>query len=60
WSCAISLLLVAMVLFVPPLRTVFQLVQLPWWMYLTGLGLAFVPTVVMEILKAVGFIKAHK
>lgn len=60
WSCAISLLLVAMVLFVPPLRTVFQLVQLPWWMYLIGLGLAFVPTVVMEILKAVGFIKDHK
>lgn len=60
WSCAISLLLVAMVLFVPPLRTVFQLVQLPWWMYLIGLGLAFVPTAVMEILKAVGFVKAHK
>ena len=51
-----STLLVALVLFTP-LSTIFGLVILPWKMYLIGLGLIFVPFVVMEISKALGLIK---
>ena len=51
-----STLLVALVLFTP-LNTIFGLVILPWKMYLIGLGLIFVPLVIMELSKALGLIK---
>ena len=51
-----SLALVALVLFTP-LRIAFELTLLPVWLYLAGLGLVFVPLVVMELAKAVGLIK---
>ncbi len=51
--------IVALVLFVPPLRSVFDLVLLPWYNYLVALGLIFVPLLVMELCKLAGFIKVH-
>ena len=56
WACLISLLLVAFVLFTP-VRIAFGLAALSWEMYLLGLGLAFIPVVVMELSKAFGLIK---
>ncbi len=57
-----SLALVAMVLFIPGLNTVFGLVYLSKELYLIGLGLILVPTLVMEFCKLVGLIqhKPHK
>ncbi len=54
-----AIALTSLVLFVPFLQTAFGLVWLEWWVYLVGLGLAFIPVVVMEIAKLVGVIK-HK
>ena len=51
-AAVISILLVALVLFTP-LRIAFALVLLPKKLYLLGVGLIFVPIVVMEISKAV-------
>lgn len=56
WACLGSLALVAAVLFTP-LSIAFGLVYLKAEMYLTALGLALVPMVVMELSKAVGLIK---
>jgi len=53
-----AIVLMAIVMFTP-VRIAFDLVILPWELYLIGLGLIFVPLVVMEIAKAVGLIK-HK
>lgn len=55
----VSLALLALVMFTP-ISTAFGLIYLPWRLYLLGLGLAFVPMVIMEISKAVGLIKHHK
>ena len=51
--------LTAFVLFVPGVVNVFGMMTLTWWMYLIGLGLSLLPIIVMEVAKAVGFIKAH-
>jgi Ca2+-transporting ATPase len=58
-SALASLALMALVLFTP-VRIAFELVILPYQAYLIALGLSFVPVVVMELAKAIGFIKAHK
>ena len=50
--------MVALVLFTPA-RIAFELVVLPWHVYLIGLGLSLVPLAVMEICKICGLIK-HK
>lgn len=55
-SALISLLLVCLVLFTP-IRIAFDLIILPWKLYLLGVGLILVPFVVMEISKAFGLIK---
>ena len=55
-----SVALVAFVLFVPGVQSAFGLVYLNWQTYLIGLGLALVPLLVMELSKALGFIKSHK
>ena len=57
-AAAISILLVALVLFTP-VSVAFELIYLPARLYLIGLGLALVPLVVMEVSKAVGLIH-HK
>lgn len=59
WAALASILLVALVLFVPGVQTIFGLVYLNWQMYLVGLGLILVPTIIMEICKLIGFIR-HK
>ncbi len=48
----ISLGLVALVLFTP-VRVAFELVILPWQLYLIALGISFVPLIVMEIAKLI-------
>ena len=60
WSVLISLLLVCLVVFVPPLASAFALTMLDWWMYLIALGLALIPLPVMEIAKAVGLVRHQK
>lgn len=59
WAALVSILLVSLVLFTP-VKTAFGLVTLPAELYLLGVGLIFVPLVVMEISKAIGLIKNHK
>ncbi len=55
-----STALVAFVLFVPGVRGIFGLTLLTPKLYLLGVGLIFVPLLVMEISKALGLIKHHK
>ncbi|MBQ4105233.1 MAG: calcium-translocating P-type ATPase, PMCA-type [Clostridia bacterium] len=59
WAVLASLVLVLLVLFTPA-RIAFNLVILPPMLYLIALGLILVPTIVMEISKAIGLIKHHK
>ena len=56
-SAMASVALVLLVLFVPGLNAAFDLVMLEWWKYLIGLGLVFVPLIVMELCKLLGLIK---
>ena len=53
-----SLALMALVLFTP-MRIAFQLVILPWQLYLLGIGLILVPLVIMELAKLIGLIKSR-
>ena len=55
----LSVALVALLLFVPPLAEIFELTRLTWQYYLAGVGLILVPFVVMEISKLFGLIKKH-
>ena len=57
-AALVSLALTAAVLFIPPLATVFGLIQLPGWLYLAGLGLSLVSIPVVELTKALGLHKA--
>ena len=52
-AALVSTLLVALVLFTP-VGIAFGMITLPWQLYLLGLGLIFVPLVVMEICKLFG------
>ncbi len=54
-----SLALVLLVLFTP-VQIAFGLVYLPWELYMISLGLILVPTILMELCKAIGFIKPEK
>ena len=40
--------------------SIFSLRYLEWYQYLIGVGLIFVPLLVMELLKLAGFIKHHE
>ena len=60
-SLLVCTALTAFVLFVPGVVNVFGMIMLDWWLYLIGIALCLVPIVVMEISKAIGFVKAsHK
>lgn len=59
-AAAISVALVALVLFVPGLNHVFELVYLPPLYYLVCLGIVLVPLLVMEISKLCGLIRHHR
>ena len=54
-----SIALMAFVLFVPGVQTIFNLVYLSWQQYLVGVVLIFVPLLVMELAKLLGFIRHH-
>jgi len=56
----LSTALVALVTFLPPVAKAFGLTPLSAGMYLTALGLALAPVVVLELVKAVGLIRHHK
>ncbi len=56
-AALVSVVLVALVMFVPGLNSAFGLVYLSWQHYLIGTVLIFVPLLVMEISKAVGLIR---
>ena len=56
----VSTALMCLVLFVPPIASVFGLIRLPMKLYMLGFGLAVVPVVVLEIVKAFGLVKHHK
>ncbi len=53
---AVSLLLIALITFIPPVAMVFGLVVLTKQLYLTALGLAFIPVVIIEIEKLGKFV----
>ncbi len=53
-AALVSLVLMAAVLFIPPVATVFGLIQLPAWLYLAGLGLSLVSIPILEVTKAMG------
>ena len=55
----VSVLLVFVVLFTP-VRIAFDIVILPWQLYLVTLGLILVPFVVMEICKGINHIRSKK
>lgn len=57
-AALISIIMVLLVLFTP-LSIPFGLVLLPGRLYLMGLGLIFVPVVIMELSKALGLIRHH-
>ena len=59
-AALISLALMAVVTFVPPIATAFALVQLAPVMYLIALGLSLVPIPVLEFSKAFGLVKHEK
>ena len=56
-AALVSLALMALVLFIPPVAGAFGLVALSPVLYLIGLGLSIAPLVVMEIAKALELIK---
>lgn len=58
-AALISIALMVLVVFVPPIANAFELTQLSEIQYLIALGLALVPIVVLEITKAVGIVKHH-
>ena len=56
WATLVSVLMMLLVLFTP-VGVAFGLIILPFKLYLIALGLILIPTVIMEISKAVGLIK---
>ena len=55
-AALVSVALVALVMFTP-LSIVFGLVRLPLSVYLEGIGLIFVPLLVLELAKLVGLVR---
>lgn len=58
WAALVSILLVLLVLFTP-LSVLFGLIRLPGKLYWIGLGMIFVPVLIMECSKAFGLIQHH-
>lgn len=58
-AAAVSIALIALVVFVPPVSAAFGLTRLSAGMYGSALLLAFVPVLVLELSKRFGFIKHH-
>lgn len=56
-AACVSIALVALVVFIPPVASVFRLTRLSGGMYLSAIGLACIPIPVLEFLKKIVFIK---
>jgi len=56
-AALVSTILIALVVFIPPIANIFGLIALPGHMYLKAAGLAFIPVPVLEITKLLGLIK---
>ncbi len=56
-SLFICTLLTAVVVLIPGVNAVFGMMYVEWWLYLVGIGLSLFPILVMEIAKAIGFIR---
>lgn len=50
-AAIVSTLMIAVIIFIEPIANLFELVMMPWYMYLIAMGLAFVPVPVMEFTK---------
>lgn len=53
----ISIFMVMIVLFIPPISLIFGLISLPIEYYLIGFIISFIPTIIIEFLKAIQIIK---
>lgn len=56
-AALISTLLIALVVFIPPISSVFGLISLPGHMLLKAVGLAFIPLPVLELAKLTGVVR---
>lgn len=56
-AACISVVLILVVVFIPPIATIFGLTQLPAHLYLIATVLSFISIVLLEIAKAAGMIK---
>lgn len=56
-AAIVSVLLIAVVLFIPTIATIFGFIILPVRLYLLGLALAFVPVLVLEFSKLMKWVK---
>lgn len=59
-AALISIIMVAIVLFIPPVAAAFGMVMLTPVQYLCGLLIALIPIPVLEIVKALGLVRHHK
>ena len=57
-AALVSVLLIALVVFIDPVANVFGITRLPAMLYLEAVGLAFIPVPVLELTKAFGLIKS--
>jgi len=57
WAALVSVLLIILAVFIPPVAKVFGLITLPVTMYLKAAILAFIPVPVLEAAKALGIIR---
>ncbi|HEY8499144.1 MAG TPA: calcium-translocating P-type ATPase, PMCA-type [Clostridia bacterium] len=60
WAALVSVLLMILVVFIPPVAKVFGLITLPDIMYLEAVALAFIPVPVLEVSKALGIIRHRR
>ncbi|NLO38049.1 MAG: calcium-translocating P-type ATPase, PMCA-type [Ruminiclostridium sp.] len=56
-AALVSIILIVLVVFIPPIANIFGLIPLPGHLYLKAVGLAFIPLPVLEITKLLGLIK---
>ena len=56
---ALASLVLTLVVLLSPVRVLFELVLLDWWLYLVGVGLILLPVIVLEISKLAGFVKSE-
>jgi Ca2+-transporting ATPase len=60
WAALVSVLLMVLVVFIPPVAKVFGLITLPDTMYIKAAALAFVPVPVLEATKVLGIIRHRR